>query len=193
MEFEDMQKIWDTQNQQHVYAINEQTLHDRVIKNHANIMRYVNISEWMMFLIMLALSLVVLQDGIFNDELYQVPEALILLVATGYIYHARRERLRHEPQSDRSLLGDLNQALQAITHHARQQRNFIWWFIAPMVITTLIHMAFTYQGKPIWLWPLAFGMFIFNYWTIQRTLNNRVLPEKEDLEALRSMLTASES
>ncbi|MEO2017780.1 MAG: hypothetical protein ABGZ53_25785 [Fuerstiella sp.] len=193
MEFEDLQKVWDAQNERHIYAIDEKILHKRVIKSQSEIMLMVNIVEWSMFISMLTLSLMVLQDGIFNDELYQVPEAIILLVATGYIYRARRDRLRNEPQSDFSLLGNLNQALQAIGHHAKQQRNFIWWYVTPMISTTVIHMVYTFDGKPIWLWPLAIGMFIVFNWIVQRTLNNRILPSKDDLESLRNMLTGPES
>ena len=33
MEFEDMKKIWDEQNNENIYAINESELHRRVIRN----------------------------------------------------------------------------------------------------------------------------------------------------------------
>ena len=37
MEFEEMQKIWDTQNDQSLYVINEASLHKRILakRNHA--------------------------------------------------------------------------------------------------------------------------------------------------------------
>ena len=188
MEFEEMKKIWDTQNKEPIYAINEQTLHRRVVKKNIGIKRMANMSEWGLLFISLTVALLMIVEGVLDNELYQLPQGAIFLIVAGYIYWDRKKRLEAEGQSDRTLLGDLEQAIRTIDHHIKRQRNFIWWFILPAAITVLISWAYTYQGKPWWLWPLVMASFAFSYWLVGKELRCKILPKKEDLISLRNML-----
>ncbi len=191
MEFENMKKIWDAQNNEHLYAIDEYTLHSRVIKNRTKVKKMANISEWGMLVIMLALALAMIIEGILDNELYQLPEGALLFVVVGYIYRGRRKRLKYEGQTDRTLLGDLEQAIRMINFHIKRQKNFFWWFIMPLVGTNIIHFVYTFNGKPWWLWPLGIVFFVYSYLAVEKELRDKIIPQKEELESLKNLLVGT--
>ena len=192
MEFEEMKKIWNAQDNEQVYAIDEQALHRRVMKKNAGIKRMANFSEWGLLIISLGLALFMFVEAIFDNELYSIPQGVIFLIVATYIYWDRRKRLRSEGQSDHTLLGDLEQAIRTIDHHIKRQRNMVWWFMLPAAVTVLINSAFTYQGKPWWLWPAVILSFVLSYWIVEKELRCKLLPKRKNLESLRNLLIETE-
>ena len=188
MKFEEMKKIWDTQSQEPYYAIDEATLHLRIIKQNAQVKQLAGIAEWGMFIIMTILAIVIMIDGVLNQEYYHLPEGVILLFAAGHIYRGRKKRISYQGTSDRSILGDLRQAIRTLDYHIQRQRNFIWWFIFPVACTVGIDIFFTYEGKPWWIWPLVLISFVFAYWLVNKELQVKILPRRADLEALLHLL-----
>jgi len=51
MEFDEMKKIWDAQNNQPLYVIDEKALHSRIQSKMNTLLRFTSISEWMLILI----------------------------------------------------------------------------------------------------------------------------------------------
>lgn len=192
MEFEEMKKIWDTQSSAPVYAIDEQALHRRVMQKNIGIKRLANINEWGMLIISLMLALYMILEGIRDSEIYKFPQGVIFLIVAGYIYWDRKKRLKNEGQSDRTLLGDLEQAIRTIDYQIRRHRNFLWWFLMPTAVTILINTAFTYKGKSWWVWPIVIISFALSYWLVKKELRCKILPKKESLESLRKLLVATE-
>ena len=193
MEFEEMKKIWDTQNNEQIYGIDEQALHRRVTRKNIGIKRMANITEWGMLIISFMLALFMIIKGILDNEIYKFPQGAIFLIVVGYIYWDRKKRLKNEGQSDRTLLGDLEQALRTIDYQIRRQRNFLWWFLMPTAATILINMAYTYDGKPWWVWLFVMASFALSYWLVKKGLQCKILPKKENLESLRNLLIEAES
>jgi len=161
---------------------------DRIIESSLRARRRVNCLELLIMAAFAGLALVMVVEGIYDDELYQLPEAGVLLIAGSYIYRGRLHRLRHEAPSDRSLLGDLEQALHTVDYEIKRQRGSILWCVAPLAIIMLIHMAFTYDGKPWWLWVVSFGALIAAGRSIERH-QNKSQPKREELVSLRRKLT----
>ena len=89
MEFEDMKKIWDEQNNENIYAINESELHSRVIRNKKRVRRMVNKFEWTLFIAMICCGLLAAVMGILHDQLYKLADAFIFFMIAGYIYKSR--------------------------------------------------------------------------------------------------------
>jgi len=172
MEFKEMKKIWDTQNKENIYVFDEEALHRRVIKKNIGVKRMANIDEWGMLIITLMLALYMIIEGMLDNAIYKFPQGAIFLIVAGYIYWDRKKRLKNEGQSDRTLLGDLEQAIRTIDYHIKRQRTFIWWFLMPTAFTILINMAYTYKGKPWWVWPFVMASFALSYWVV--LLNQRI-------------------
>jgi len=192
MEFKEMKKIWDTQNKKNIYVFDEEALHRRVIKKNIGVKRMANIDEWGMLIITLMLALYMIIEGMLDNAIYKFPQGAIFLIVAGYIYWDRKKRLKNEGQSDRTLLGDLEQAIRTIDYHIKRQRTFIWWFLMPTAFTILINMAYTYKGKPWWVWPFVMASFALSYWVVGKGLLCKILPKKENLESLRKLLVEAE-
>ncbi len=192
MEFEEMKKIWDAQNNEQIYAINEQALHRRVTRKNIGIKRMANINEWGMLIISLLLALFMIIKGILDNEIYKFPQGAIFLIVAGYIYWDRKKRLKDEGHSDRTLLGDLEQAIRTIDYQIRRQRNFLWWFLMPAAVSILINTTFSYKGKSWWVWPFVVASFALSYWLVKKELRCKILPKRKNLDSLRNLLVGTE-
>jgi len=187
MEFEDMKKIWDEQNNENIYAINESELHRRVIRKKNRVKRMINKFELTCLIAMICCALLATTMGILHNQWYKLGDALIFFMVAGYIYKSRRDRIKYEGQSNLSLLEDIEQAIRSIDYHAKRHKYFILWYMLPIFLTIIVNAAFSYS-KPWWLWVAFLALFAFAYWAIKIELRCRILPKKEDLLNLRSLL-----
>ena len=48
MEFEEMKRIWDSQNEEPLYAINEATLYRRIQEKGSSISYWLSLNEWIL-------------------------------------------------------------------------------------------------------------------------------------------------
>ncbi len=191
MEFEDMKKIWDEQNNENIYAINESELHRRVIRKKNRVKRMINKFEVTLLIAMICAGLLTTIIGILHNQLYKLLDALIFFMVAGYIYKSRRDRIKYEGQSNLSLLDDLEQTIRSLDYHAKRQKYFILWYMLPIFFTIIINATFSYS-KPWWLWVIFLAFFAFAYWAVKKELRCRILPKKEDLLHLRSLLLKDE-
>ncbi len=187
MEFEDMKKIWDEQNNENVYAINESELHRRVVRNKKRVRRMVNKFELTLLIAMIVLGLLTAHMGIIHDQSYRFANAFIFFMIAAYIYKSRTDRIKYEGLSNLSLLEDLEQSIRSIDYHAKRQKYFWLWYMLPIFSTIVIRSAFSH-AKPWWLWVVFLAIFGFAYWAVNKELSCRILPKKEDLLHLRSLL-----
>src|SRR5258706_4462941 len=98
MEFEDMKKIWDTQNNETLFVINEQAMHKRILSKRASANHIANISEWLLIFVnagagMLMLWLAITRPG-GNVFLYLMSGWMLLTLA--YILAGRIRRRQTE-------------------------------------------------------------------------------------------------
>lgn len=191
MEFEEMKKVWDAQNNETLYAINEDTLHRRVIQKNTEVKRMASVSEIGIFLICTLMGLVFIIEGVIDNELYQIPEALVFFGIAGYTAWDRRRRIRlqHDFAETHTVLGKLEQAIRVLEHHIRRQRNFIWWYLVPVSLTSFSHFVFTAGQKPWWLIPMVCFAYALGCWVVDRELRKRVLPKQKNLEALKQLIS----
>jgi hypothetical protein len=187
MEFEDMKKIWDEQNNENIYAINESELHRRVIRKKNRVKRMINKFELTLLIAMIICGLLTTFMGILHNQWYKLTNALIFFTIAGYIYKSRQDRIKYEGQSNLSLLDDLEQTLRSLDYHAKRQKYFVLWYMLPVFLTIIISSAFSHS-IPWWLWIIFVVVFGFAYWLVKKELQCKILPKKEDLLNLRSLL-----
>ena len=187
MEFEDMKKIWDEQNNENIYTINESELHRRVIRKKNRVKRMINKFELTLLVAMIVCGLVTTIMGILHNQLFKLLDVLIFFTIAGYIYKSRKDRIKYEGQSNLSLLDDLEQTIRSLEYHAKRQKYFILWYMLPIFFTFIINATF-HHSKPWWLWVAFVAFFAFAYWAVKKELRCKILPKKEDLLHLRSLL-----
>lgn len=186
MEFNDIKKIWDVQNREPLYAINESALHRGIQKKLAQSLIRNNVNDVALTLISLGAAGYL---SLFKQPLTLFDYATIgvLLFAVVYIWLTRFKRKKIESDFERSIIRDLDHAIANVQYEIRRSRTMVWWYIVPLAITALLNMA---GAEPAWWqWVLIPGMFLLSWLVIQWGLTRHLVPEKERLERLREKLT----
>jgi hypothetical protein len=137
MDFEEMKKIWDIQNNQPLYAIDEEALHNRVKAKKNNTKRTTNKTE----LILIAANffaggLVIISRYIKdNATLVSTLMGVMMLITGAYLIFLRTRRIKRDEQVDTSVLGDLDNALKNINYRVSLSRSMIWYAMLVSFLT----------------------------------------------------------
>jgi hypothetical protein len=185
MEFEELQKIWDTQNNQPLYIINEKALHNRIVTKKHQAVHIASFSEWLLMIVNIAAG-----TFIFGTNLVQHSWFFMYLLAAWmfgsaiYVMISRLRRLKDQHRYDRSMLGDLQHALAAARYQVRLAHIMRWNGVP---VAGLILLAFWESGKPIWLALVVCLFFILTIYASGWELNI-YKNKKKELEALENKL-----
>lgn len=190
MNFEEMKKIWDTQNKKPMYAIDETTLLDIVKRKVGSTNRQVDLMEKGLLIINAIVFTVMMIKGINKDLgwINFLTAGIVFLVST-YVIVQRIRRKKGENRFDRSLLGDLDNAISNIKYHIRMGRTFLWWYLLPFALPTFFNMYNSFDAKTVWVWLGIAVMFYVAYRLTKWEVDRCHIPKKRSLEALRNTLT----
>ncbi len=179
-----MRKIWDSQNREPLYVINESALHKRIQSKRNRASRVSDTNEIGLMVITTVTSIILIT--IERDSAYSYLSAAAMFLVGVYILIGRIKRKKRVQQFDRSILGDIDQAIANVSSEIKRARTFFWWMIAPVSIP--IVMNFVSAEIPIWKWiviPLAMGFALYiTRWEMRRCH----IPRKQELETLRAKL-----
>jgi hypothetical protein len=188
MEFEDMKKIWDSQNHEALYAINEKALHGRILAKKERSRHIANFSELLLIVVNLVTGAIIvtmsLDKGNGNIYLYLL-SAWMFFCALYVIIH-RELRAKRSERFDRSMRGELDHAISMASRQVHLSQ-FGRWNMVPVVLLMLLSLWD--GGKSIWL---ALGMLLFAvvlYYAARWEHNIYVRMENE-LKHLRNKLEA---
>lgn len=188
MEFEDIQKIWDTQNKEPMYVINETALHKGIRSKSSRANKTANINEIGLMSISTITGLLLLVDAIIDKQGFFSYLVAITLFLTGvYVLIGRKRRKKKELQFDRSMLGELDHAISNVDYMITVSKTFLWWYILPIGITSMINVA---QATPFmsWKWMLIPASFVLSFVVVRLGLVYTYLPKKRSLETLKAKL-----
>ena len=157
MEFEDLQKIWSSQNNKPFYVINEEALHRRIVAKKKKAGQITNVSELLLIAVNVGTGLLILgmnlSSKIETVSLYVM--ALWMFATALYVISKRIQRLKESVRFDRSMLGDLTHAIATATYQVRL--SFLMrWNIVPTGI--LVLLGLWEGGKSMWI---ALGTLAF--------------------------------
>ena len=189
MEFDEMKKIWDEQNQEPLYAINEAALHKSIQSKQKRASRLSNINDFGLMGIAVITAIAYTCISIINENPsvydYLIP---VILVGIGiYVLVGRIQRMKEERQFDRTMRGDLEHAITNVSYEAKRSKTMVWWFIVPLAVPSLLNLI---QDEASWWQILAIaGAFVLSYAVVRWEFNRCHLPKKQRLEALREKLT----
>lgn len=189
MEFEEMKKIWDSQNNQPLYAINEEALHNRVRAKLNSATRLNNKNDMGLILVALVTAILLHIIGEQSQSDY-VASATLVLIA-GYVYISRIRRVKQEQQFDRSMLGELEHAIANIDYEIRRSKTFVWWFLLPVALPSIYNLI--QSDVSLWKWIVVPAAYILAIFVTQWGLKKRLLPKRKHLEALRSKIVDEDS
>lgn len=142
------------QNNETLYAINEQALHHRIFSKKRSAGHIANISELLLIFVNMGTGLFVLVTALYkpsvNIFIYMVTAWMIITML--YVLVSRIRRRKNENRFDRSMLGDLHHAISNATYQVRLS-GIMLWNSFPIVI--LLLLSFWESGK------LSVGIVIF--------------------------------
>jgi len=137
MNIEDMKKIWNEQDQQHQYVIDEQLLQENIQRKKRKGSRFVNKMEWaMIFSNLLAGGSIIGMNMIrHNTHPYVSALGAVMLAAAVYVLIIRQKRLKNENRFDRTMLGDLDHAINNANYRARLSYSMlIYWILFSLLL-----------------------------------------------------------
>lgn len=159
MNFDDMKKIWDTQNNEHVYAINEEGLHRRISAKKRQAAGIANITEHLLIFANLAAVAVITASMLVRGEgdVYRFLMMALMLATAGFVMVSRHRRKKWLTRFDLTLLGELNHAIANATWQVRLSYSMRWYVLPVAAITVL---ALAKDAPTLWTWLLIAGFFI---------------------------------
>ena len=131
MEFDEMKKIWDAQNNEPLYTFDEKALHNRIRSKMNTMLRFTSITEWVLILINVGTAGILLgfngsKPGT-NTFLYL--EAAWMFVLAVYLVSHHIRRVKAGRRFDRSIHGDLDHSISVANYQMRLSQIVRWNFL----------------------------------------------------------------
>lgn len=157
MEFDELKKIWASQNNEPLYSINEKALHNRILSKKKQAHHITNTSELLWIIGNIGAGCFILGVNLFKQSASIFMYFLFAWMFTSalYLLVSRIRRIKASYRFDRSMRGDLNHAISVATYQVRLSL-LGRWNILPMGI--LILLAVWEGAKSFWI---AVGILIF--------------------------------
>jgi hypothetical protein len=190
MEFEELQKIWDSQNNTPLYAIDENALHNRILTKKRQTGHITNVSEWLSIVVNLCSGGFVLAINYSSTRpgLAMYLLAAWMVLVSLYALTSRIRRITREHQFNRTLKEDLNHAIAMATYQVRLSR-LMRWNMVPIAALCLIGMW--EAEKNGWIFLLTLGFFAMAYYA-SGWEHSIYQGKKKELEVLKAKLEAQQ-
>ena len=183
MRFEQMQVIWDSQNERQVLALDMEGLHSLVQRRSRGYSLSLNIQD---LLIVFACSLGPALNGYFSGQyVHETIGAAIHLGIIAYVLRLRLRRRGREAAFAATLLGDLDRAIFRSECLAWWARNFGWWFMLPTALNALISLIHHFSWSAF---LTTLTVYSLGLWAVRLTWKRLHRPEVERLQSLRARL-----
>jgi hypothetical protein len=186
MEFEEMKKIWDTQNNEPIYGINEKALHSHIISKMNKGNKITHLSELVSIIAYGFTGLLIPASIAINkgSNLFVYFLAVWMLFSAVYCLISRIRRIRGGRQFDRSMHGDLEYAISVATYQVNFSR-LVRWNTLPIALISVLGVWD--GGKSGWI-ALGLAMFFALSIFASGWEHNIYVKRKRELEGLRKML-----
>ena len=162
MEFEELQQIWDLQNNQPMYAINEKALHNRILSKKKQTYHITNVSELLLIMVNIGAGCIIL-----GMNFYGQPGSIFMYLLSAwmfgtalYVLVSRIRRIQGDRRFDRSVRGDLHHAISVATYQLSLSQ-IMRWNILP--IGSLVLLGIWGGGKSVWVAVLTVIAFSLAY------------------------------
>lgn len=186
MEFDEMKKIWDAQNNQPLYVLDEKALHKRIQSRMSTIRHFTSVSELLLILINLGAGAFLIQhnptQGRTNIFLYLEAVWMFGIVAYIVVHHFRR--IKAGRQFDRSIQGDLDHTISIANYQMRLSQIVRWNFL-PMGVIMLF--SGWESGKLLKVGAIILVSYTLAFYVVSKSLQAEKR-RKRKLQILREKL-----
>ena len=187
MEFEDMQVIWNSQNQERLFAIDEEALYAYIKRKGRSTNHLLQNFEAIMILGNLFVGILLVTEGFRDhDQLYKYILPIMFLLFSAVALIRRFWRHQEEVHFEQTMVGELDKAIWRINYLIRQGRSMMLWYALPVILALSILMVL--DSKPIWAWFFLLILGLLAYFAGRWEINKCYVPKKRRLESLREKL-----
>ena len=187
MELEELQKIWNEQKGETMYAINESALHQSITRKKNAGSRRMTIVEISLMIINSITGFTLLIDAYVDDEgLWGYSLGVIMLITVAFLWFYRQRRLRHERTFDRSMVGELDHAIANADSIIQIATIMIKYYLLPVGIFSVAKMSIL--GASLEKWLLIIGAYTLSFILIYYERRVCHIPRREKLIRLKQKL-----
>ena len=192
MSFEKLQSIWDSQ-QLPDGSLDEEALLKTMQNRDRSFSRVVSITEIVMTAVMLFVTAMFFRDPLLqgHDRVLMIP-GVACLIAAALVWKTRLDRRKREMNYQNSLLGLIEKSIDGIGERVSKMKCLVWWFGCPMRLGLVIALFIVDDAKRHLFYYIFIPAFLacmaLTYWQVHREIRILLLPEKKQLEELRSQL-----
>ncbi len=131
MEFDEMQKIWEAQNHQPLYLVEENKVYRRIQAKMNIIPRATTITDWILMIIYLGAGGILVWFNRFKPwaNIFLFLEAAWMIGIVGYLGISYFRRIKSARRFDRSVHADLDHAISLAIHQMRVGQIIRWNFL----------------------------------------------------------------
>lgn len=182
-----MQIIWNSQNNEKLFAIDEATLYQRIKQKGGSVEKVLNFVDLIMILVNLGVGFYLIFDSVRDGD-----QRIEFILPTLYLFYGvlmlgrRLLRKRQEVHFESTILGEIEQAIWRIDYIVKQGYGIIMWYLVPL---TLVILVFTYFKERFWM-GVFFALIVLPATYLATGWENQRwhLPKKRELEHLKSLL-----
>lgn len=220
MNFEELQLIWDSQNQEPPYVVNEARLYTLVRTRRDEERRRTALRHGLETFVNAAFGVAMLGLGVllmWGDTAWLETSGWVLrpitpwhvaavfgaglawLFCATYMWGIRRRQLRREEHFALTIQGDLERALAHLDFQVQVARRIVWWGLIPAWIAAGLFswVLLDLRNTPTWgYWVMALMMgvtFVMILGWQFYAIRWIYRPRQRELEALRTKLTNLEA
>lgn len=186
MKFEEMKKIWDEQNKELLFVIDEKRLQQNIEEKKRKSSTLVSKIEIMLIAVNIFSGSIVLGINFQHPaNLFNNAMGILMWAIAVYIFFKRGQRLKNENRFDRSLLGDLDHAISNATYQARLSYGMLFYCAGIGVLMFLNAMA---ENKSVTVLLVITVLFAITIYLARWEHRGWHLARKKRLEAMRAKL-----
>jgi len=187
MEFEELQKTWDQQEEKSLFIINQKELYDHILSQKESVAKTSNYSEFFLIAANMVASAILLIITHIKDtgNIFSYFLAILMLGMATYVFYGRLNRLRSINVFDQSIKGHLLLALSNATFQVRLSQ-IIRWYVLPVGALTVLSMG--YNETSVFSMVMIFLFFGIS-WFAGKWEHQLYQKRKWDLEKLSDQLT----
>lgn len=187
MEFEEMKKVWDSQNQKSMYVIDESVLHNRIRSKKKRAQQLATWGEIVLISSMIIAGSMILLANILRGEhiVFKYITATMFYLAAVFLFIKRMSRKKGEHDFENSMMGDLEHALSNSTHQVRLSATMLYK-VYPMITIGAFFTEWISSGFS-WLIPSIAVFFIAMYYPA-RWEHSCYVSKQQELEGLKRKL-----
>ncbi|MEQ9092041.1 MAG: hypothetical protein RIE52_13185 [Balneola sp.] len=188
MQFNDLQKIWDSQNSKPMYVIREEVLHEKVLAKARKAGRTANSTEWILILTGLIAAGILVYFDFVKDEgnTFSFISVILFSLITVYGIINRFLRKNKTESFDRSVLGDLEHAISVSEYQVSLSKGMLYGFWPAVFIISLLSLIMS--DKPLW-YSLIFGILFIGASFLSRWEHRCYINRRDELRQLKEKLT----